>query len=151
MINYGLDDQDPITDKISCSWPSRRALVSTQPHSQWVGLLTAFCPAVKEPEREANYSPIYSAEDKNSWSYTSTSPYVAIVWCLLKHRGTFIIWRNYLFWPVVKFCVFVLMNLWITHEAVNWSWPDYTWCVPNDNQHSLNIKIPWYWYACRRN
>jgi hypothetical protein len=35
-----------------------------------------FTPEVKRPGREADHSPPSSAEVKNAWSYTSTSPYV---------------------------------------------------------------------------
>jgi hypothetical protein len=33
-----------------------------------------------------NHSPPSSAVVKNAWSYTSTSPYVFMVWYLVKHR-----------------------------------------------------------------
>jgi hypothetical protein len=44
---------------------------------------------VKQPGREADHSPSFSAEVKNVWSYTSTPPYVSMAWCLLKHRDYF--------------------------------------------------------------
>jgi hypothetical protein len=37
---------------------------------------------------EANHSPS-SAEIKNAWSYTSTSPHVFMVWCLIKQKDNF--------------------------------------------------------------
>jgi hypothetical protein len=33
-------------------------------------------PAVMRPDREADYSPLSSADVKNAWSYTSTPQYV---------------------------------------------------------------------------
>jgi len=41
-------------------------------------------PRVKRPEREADHSSAYSTEDKKPWVYASTSPYVFMVWCLIK-------------------------------------------------------------------
>jgi len=41
---------------------------------------------VKRPGREAEHSPPSSAETKKAWSYTSTSSYVFVVWCLCKCR-----------------------------------------------------------------
>jgi len=42
-------------------------------------------PEVKRPEREAEHSPRSSAEFKNARTCTPT-PYVFIVWCLIKQR-----------------------------------------------------------------
>jgi hypothetical protein len=39
--------------------------------------------------READHSPPSRAEVKNAWNYTSTLPYVFMVWCLVKHRANF--------------------------------------------------------------
>jgi hypothetical protein len=41
---------------------------------------------VKRPGREADHSPPSSADVKNPWSYTSTSRYVFMAWCLVEHR-----------------------------------------------------------------
>jgi hypothetical protein len=35
---------------------------------------------------EADRSPPYGAEVKNAWSYTSTSSYFFMAWCLIKHK-----------------------------------------------------------------
>jgi hypothetical protein len=35
-----------------------------------------FSPGIKRPGREADHSPPTSAEVKNTWFYTSTTPYV---------------------------------------------------------------------------
>jgi hypothetical protein len=51
---------------------SRTALGPTQPHNQWVP--EALSLGVKRPRREADHSPSFSAEVKNEWSYTFTSP-----------------------------------------------------------------------------
>jgi hypothetical protein len=41
------------------------------------------CLKVKEPRREAAHSSPSSAEVKEWWSYTSISPHVFIMWCLI--------------------------------------------------------------------
>jgi hypothetical protein len=51
---------------------SRTALEPTQPPIQWVPVALSL--GVKEPGREADYSPPASAEVKKAWSYTSTPP-----------------------------------------------------------------------------
>jgi hypothetical protein len=51
---------------------SRTSLGPTQPPIQWVpGALSL---GVKRPGQEAEHSPLPSAEIKNAWSYTSTTP-----------------------------------------------------------------------------
>jgi hypothetical protein len=55
------------------STSSKPALGPTQHPIQWVpGVLS---PGLKRPGREADHSPPTSAEVKNTWIYTSTSPY----------------------------------------------------------------------------
>jgi hypothetical protein len=46
-------------------------------------------PEVKRPRREANHSPLSSADVKNAWNYTFISPNVFMAWCLIKRRDTF--------------------------------------------------------------
>jgi hypothetical protein len=41
---------------------------------------------VKRPGYESDHSPQSSAEAKNTWSFTSSPPYVFMGWCLIKHR-----------------------------------------------------------------
>jgi hypothetical protein len=41
---------------------------------------------IKRPGQEAEHSPPSSAEVKNAWSYTSTLPYVFMVWYLVKRK-----------------------------------------------------------------
>jgi hypothetical protein len=43
----------------------------------------------KRPGREADHSPPFRAEVKNTWRYNSTPPYVSVAWYLLKHRDRF--------------------------------------------------------------
>jgi hypothetical protein len=57
----------------------------TQPPLQLV--LWALSSCVKQPDHEADDLPLCSAVVKNGWSYTSTPPYVFMIWCLIKHRG----------------------------------------------------------------
>jgi hypothetical protein len=73
-----------VDGKIILQCASRTALGPTQPPIQWVqGPLSL---GVKQPGREADHSPPSSTEVKNAWSYTSTSQYVFMAWCLVKHR-----------------------------------------------------------------
>jgi hypothetical protein len=60
----------------------RSAFESTQPPIHWLG-------EVKKPEREADYSPASSSEIDNAWSCTSITPYVSVVWFLIKHTEGF--------------------------------------------------------------
>jgi len=46
-------------------------------------------PGGKLPGREADHSPPSNADVKNAWRYTSTSEYVFMAWCLIKHRDNF--------------------------------------------------------------
>jgi hypothetical protein len=78
--------------KVNWSWSSVRSQnygglqyltnYHSKPPIQWV--LEALSPGIKQPVREADYSPPYSAEVKNAWSYISTPPYVFMAWCLVK-------------------------------------------------------------------
>jgi hypothetical protein len=54
------------------STASRLALGPTQPPIQWI--LEALSPGPKRPGREGDHSRPSSAEVKNAWRYTSTSP-----------------------------------------------------------------------------
>jgi hypothetical protein len=40
---------------------------------------------IKRPGREADYSPLSSAEVKNMWSYTYTPQYDYMGWCSIKY------------------------------------------------------------------
>jgi hypothetical protein len=63
---------------------SRPALWPNQLLMQWV--TGAISLGVKRPGREADYSPPSSVEAKNAWSYTSTTQYVFMAWCLIKYK-----------------------------------------------------------------
>jgi hypothetical protein len=43
-------------------------------------------PDVKRPGKEADHLPPSRTKVKNARSYTSTSPYVFVTWCLVKRR-----------------------------------------------------------------
>jgi hypothetical protein len=77
---YGLDDREgvgvPSAGRVKnflFSTSSRPTLGSTQPPIQWVP--EALSPGVKRQGREADHSPLTSANVKKMWSYTSTPPY----------------------------------------------------------------------------
>jgi hypothetical protein len=50
----------------------------------------ALSPRANRPGREADKSSSASAGVKNAWIYTSTPPYIFMVWCLIKNDGNFI-------------------------------------------------------------
>jgi len=53
-----------------------------------MGTGDSFSPGVKRDGRGDHSSPS-SVGVKNTWSCTSTAPYVFMVWCLIKHRDNF--------------------------------------------------------------
>jgi len=53
------------------------------PSSYPVGTMV-FSSGIEWPEHEAVHSSLSSAKVKNAQSYTSTSQYIFIVWCLIK-------------------------------------------------------------------
>jgi hypothetical protein len=63
--------------------------VLTPAHSpiQWVR--RPFTVGVKRPGREADHSPLSSAEVMNAWDATSTSPYVFMEWRLIMCTDNF--------------------------------------------------------------
>jgi hypothetical protein len=92
VFEYGLDDWDSITGRDSffififfilfiffCA-----ALRPAQSLIQWV--LESLSPGVKQLGHEVYHSPASSAEVKNAWSYTTTPPYIFMVWCLIMYR-----------------------------------------------------------------
>jgi hypothetical protein len=77
------------SDWLQAGWPrgTRFSLHSgqnsfgpTQHPSQWVS--DAISSGVKRLECEADHRPPSSAEVKNEWNYTFSSPYVFVAWCL---------------------------------------------------------------------
>jgi len=79
-VHYVLDDQSSLSGKRNEFFPlataSRQALGLTQPPIQLVP--GAFSSEVKRPGREADHSPPSTAEIKNSWSDTSSTPPVRV-------------------------------------------------------------------------
>jgi hypothetical protein len=76
-LGYGVDDQSSIPSRgndgtFLFTSRSRLALEPTQPPIQSV--LRALFLVVKWPGHEADHSHPSSAEVKNAWSYTSTTP-----------------------------------------------------------------------------
>jgi hypothetical protein len=66
---------------------SRLALGPTQPPIQWVpGALSL---EVKQLGMKLTTHLHIVPKTKNEWSYTSTTQYAFIVWCLIKHRDNF--------------------------------------------------------------
>jgi hypothetical protein len=102
------------------STAARPALGPTQPPIQWVP--EALSLGVKMPRREADYSRPYSDVVKNAWRYNSTSQYVFLAWCLVKHRGTVhlpmgpqrLVYWNLLFWDDLVLGVFSTLSIFCT-------------------------------------
>jgi len=66
---------------------SRLTLECIQPPVQWVpGTLVL---GVQQPGHEADCPLLPSAEVKNVWGYTSNTPNIFMLWCLIKDRGKF--------------------------------------------------------------
>jgi hypothetical protein len=66
---------------------SRPTLGPTHPPIHWVP--EAILPGVKRQGREADHSPLSSAEVNNTWRHTCTPQYVFMAWYLVKHRDNF--------------------------------------------------------------
>jgi hypothetical protein len=113
VVGYGLDERGFESrhglEIFLFTTASRRSLGSTQPPIQWIpGALSL---GVKRPRREADHSLPSSAEVKNAWNFTSTTPvclhgvvlsysigatlpwplpYFFMEWCLVKHRQLYL-------------------------------------------------------------
>jgi hypothetical protein len=89
-LSYGLDNWGSIPGRDRCF--SHLHLVQTgsgaHPGSYPMGT-GGNSPRVKMLGREADHSPLSSAEFKNAWSCTSTPPYIFMAWYLFKHRDNF--------------------------------------------------------------
>jgi hypothetical protein len=59
---------------------------------------------VKRPGRDADNSPLSSAEVKNVWSYTSTPLYVFMAWYWVKHGDKFAFTFTFKFKQPSQFC-----------------------------------------------
>jgi hypothetical protein len=68
------------------SWHHRCVQTGSGAHSVCAG---GSLPRIKRLELEADLSAPSSAEVKKAWSFTSTSPYVFMSWCLINHRHNF--------------------------------------------------------------
>jgi hypothetical protein len=49
-----------------------------------------YFPLLRRPCREADHSPPCIGEVTSAWSYTSTTPYVFLAWCLVKTRHIYV-------------------------------------------------------------
>jgi len=81
LLNYRFLFNDTVSTAEMISGQDYRILFRTRSHTRWV-------PGVKRPGREAIHSPPSNAEI-NSWSCISTSSYVFVAWCLVKHSVSF--------------------------------------------------------------
>jgi hypothetical protein len=96
---YRLDDRGILVrfpagtrDYFFCT-ESRPTLGSNLPPVQWI--LGPPFSAVKWSGHEADHSPSSSAKSKSSWSYTSTLPYVLMMWYVIKHNYNLIYLGEY--------------------------------------------------------
>jgi hypothetical protein len=85
-IGYGLDAlgvgiRVPVGSRIFCS-PFRPDCLWGPPNLLSNGFRGSFS-GVNRPDREADRSPLASAEVKKMWIYTSTPPYVFMAYCLI--------------------------------------------------------------------
>jgi hypothetical protein len=64
-----------------------RILAGAGTSARWVP--ATISPRATRQGRGSVNSLLCSAQVKNRWSYTSSPPYVSIVWCLVKHRDNF--------------------------------------------------------------
>jgi hypothetical protein len=90
VTGYGLDNQVSLPERVgilSFTTTSAPTLGSTHPPVQWA--LGALSLGVKQHEHDTDNSFPSSAKVKNVWSFTATSPYLFMAWCL--SSGTFIL------------------------------------------------------------
>lgn len=50
---------------------------------------------VKQPGHEGDHAPPCSTKFKNAYNYSSSSPYIFMVWCLINHRTNFAFFYNH--------------------------------------------------------
>jgi hypothetical protein len=97
-----------------------------RPASDWMGTGGSF-PGVKRPGREADHSPPYSAEVKNTRSYTSTPQYAFMARWLIKHRDNFTFTLPSCSEDRCRLLGSIVTSLRsITEVHVFWHWPTYT-------------------------
>jgi hypothetical protein len=84
-LRAGRPGFDYRQDRIHCCFQTHSG---AHPASCTLG--TAFISSgVERPGREADHSLPSSAAIKNTWSCTSTPPYIYMAWCLVYHRDNF--------------------------------------------------------------
>jgi hypothetical protein len=95
-------------------WPLSLSLAlgPTQPPIRWVRVALS----LGGKAAEADFSPPSSTEIKNAWSYTSTSQYVFMAWCLVKHRGNSSL--PYGGWEYFVFMTIILTSVLSTYPSV---------------------------------
>jgi hypothetical protein len=91
------------------------ALGPTQPPIQWIP--EALSRGIKRPGRENNLPPS-SDEDMNTWSYTSSKPFVFIARRLTKHKD--------------KFAFLVLLGM-----SINYKTDGHGLCYPEEGNNSF--------------
>jgi len=89
---------------------------------------------------------ICSAEVKNSWSYTSTPPYVLMLWYLVKHGATLLYFDTVASSRCGNVCAwtFIIIIVLTLHECVDWmnlaQDRVYWWAVVNT---VMNLWVPY--------
>jgi hypothetical protein len=86
-LGYGLDDRDSRVPVLAAAGNFSLHLLWGPSSLLFNGYRELFPWGLKRPGREADHSPPSSAEVKNAWSYTSTSPYAFMIPCSLKAQG----------------------------------------------------------------
>jgi hypothetical protein len=84
----------------------------TQPLIQWVPWALSL--EARQLGREADHSPLCSAEVKNSWRYTSTPQYAFMALCSVKAQG-----RLYLYCHVYVFTTKMQIRIIIYRLPIN--------------------------------
>jgi len=77
--------QTPPEYKLEATCPIKRYWEHVKIKTILFNDIVSCSPAVFITWNEADHSPPSTSEIKNTWSYTSTPPYVITVWCLVKH------------------------------------------------------------------
>jgi hypothetical protein len=135
-LSYGLDDRDPISGRFwEFFYSSQRTEVGFAAHPASYPMGSG----VKRPGREADHSPPSSADVNNAWNYTSTPPYIFVVWCLDKYRMCS--WRDTYLSPgtTLPLPITVVRNAWnFTYVART---PElYLFNNNNNNNNNNNVK-----------
>jgi len=133
-------------------------LIEVPQRSAVIGLLcnvylsTAEITSIEWDERMSSYSRRgYSDLYQNLWSYTSTSQYTFMAWCLVKHRDNFTFYLLSRFNPVspgadVKVPIVMIFTTGFYVGGDMWlpKWVVYSSCVTNAWQYIISIKYKSY-------